>query len=241
MVSEASPTCNKAPSCSLASAIGTWNIEHPDRRLQVNQPVSLIDREDQHVEVVALVVSNGCCTRVHTCYFVDDSMLKWNDEETHQYTSASSCVAQAVSVRKSNVIRENHLATDRSSTGHGLSLTASINGLLAAGNGTRLNRRTQRAAYGRMSRDLGWLDQRVPGCGKERSVLFADGGSLELWYHHDDASTALSPMNSASAGGCHNLLNAWGRSSVGGLHQPPRTDRVYEWAPISVGPGSGHP
>ncbi|KAL1421729.1 hypothetical protein MTO96_003994 [Rhipicephalus appendiculatus] len=84
MASEASPPRNWAPACSLASAVGTCNVEYPEQRPQVNHPVLLMVREDLYVIVVALVVTNTCCNRVLTYYFVDDSMPKRNVEETRQ-------------------------------------------------------------------------------------------------------------------------------------------------------------
>ncbi|KAL1436113.1 hypothetical protein MTO96_010858 [Rhipicephalus appendiculatus] len=151
VVSEASPPRNWAPASSLASAVRTCNVEYPEQRPQVNQPVLLMVREDLYAIVVALVVTNTCCTRVLTYYFVDDSMLKRNAEETRHYISESSGVAQVRPVWESDGFSEHPLATDGCRICDGLSVTVSIKDPLAARNEIRFHLGTQRASYGSIS------------------------------------------------------------------------------------------
>ncbi|KAH7942601.1 hypothetical protein HPB51_028723 [Rhipicephalus microplus] len=113
--------------------------------------------------VITLVVSNAGGTRVTTSYLIDDSMLNRNDEETHQYISASSCVAKVVYARESDVFSENHLATDHTSTGNSFFLTASITDLLAVWNEIGLHVTTHHEVHGSVcTRLLGWLHGHFP-------------------------------------------------------------------------------
>ncbi|KAL1472781.1 hypothetical protein MTO96_039111 [Rhipicephalus appendiculatus] len=146
-----SPPRNWAPACSLASAVGTCNVAYPEQRPQVNHAVLLMVREDLYVIVVALVVTNTCCTRVLTYYFVDDSMPKRDVEETRQDVSEPSGVAQVVFVRESDSFSEHPLSTDGCRICDGVSLTVSIKDRLAAGNKITLDLGKQRAANGSLS------------------------------------------------------------------------------------------
>ncbi|KAL1436112.1 hypothetical protein MTO96_010857 [Rhipicephalus appendiculatus] len=119
-------------------------------------------------------------------------------DETRQYISASFGVARVVSVRKSDGFSEHSLATDGSSTGDSLSLTVSIQDLLAAGNEIRLDLgNAARSLRKQQPRVLGWLKRRV------HPVAVRTNASDSATDAPKDyaTSTALSPMHSASAGG----------------------------------------
>ncbi|KAL1436174.1 hypothetical protein MTO96_010911 [Rhipicephalus appendiculatus] len=157
-VSEASPPRKSAPACSLASAVGTCNVEYPEQR-PVNQPVLLMVREDLFVIVVALVVTNTCSTRVLTYYFVDDGMLKRNAEETRQYISEPSGVAQVVFVWESDGFSEHPLATDGCRICDGLSLTVSIKVSVGCWEQDQAGpRNAARSLREPEPRHLGWLE-----------------------------------------------------------------------------------
>lgn len=203
MVLEASSSGNRAPAYSLDSAAGNCNVQYPKLRPQVNQPVLVTSSEELNVIVVALFVSDTGCTCVLT-YFASNTMLKRNAEETRQYISASTGVVEVVSVRDSDGFSEHPLTTDGCRICDGLLLTVSIKDLLAARNDIRFNLGTQRAAYGSRS------DVSSVGSNDVFPVVArmeASDAATEP-PEDNDASTAVSPMHSTSAGGCQSLHNA---------------------------------
>ncbi|KAL3194322.1 hypothetical protein MRX96_016448 [Rhipicephalus microplus] len=60
----------------------TCSAVDPELWALVHQRLTLMNREDLHAIVVALVVSSGNRTCVIICCYVNMSMLKWNPEET---------------------------------------------------------------------------------------------------------------------------------------------------------------
>ncbi|KAL1436116.1 hypothetical protein MTO96_010861 [Rhipicephalus appendiculatus] len=139
-------------------------------------------REDLYAIVAALVDTNTCCTRVLTYYFVDDSMLKRNAEETRpvhlgvlRLRPKWSLFGRATS---STTILWQPTAAG---IWDGLSLTVSIKDLVGCKERDQAGpRKAARSLREHEPRHLDWLKRRVPGYSQDGGLPLGDGCSLGL-------------------------------------------------------------